>query len=154
MSIELDPTLAQQVEFMGAPFRAEDSASKGSDDYEFTVYENTVLRTLAGRMKGVAWITAVFATLQVAFAALAVLLDPSLLVRALIMGAIAAILSLSLFQSAKEFRAITESEGSDLAHLMTALGKLSQFFFVQILVFAVGLGLVLVTFFVLLMAYG
>lgn len=154
MSIELDPTLAQQVEFMGAPFRAEDSASKGSDDYEFTVYENTVLRTLAGRMKGVAWITAVFATLQVGLAAIAFVTDPSLIFRAAIMAGVSAILAASLFQSAKEFRAITESEGSDLAHLMTALGKLSQFFFVQILVFAVGLGLVVVGLFALLMAYG
>jgi hypothetical protein len=154
MSIELDPTMAQQVESMGAPSRTEESASKGSDDYEFTVYENTVLRTLAWRMKGVAWITAVFATLQVVLAAIAFVADPSLIFRAAIMAGVSAILAASLFQSAREFRAITESEGSDLAHLMTALGKLSQFFFVQILVFAVGLGLVVVGLFALLMAYG
>ena len=154
MSIEFEPTMAQQVEFMGPSFDAAVPVAKASDEYEFTVYENTVIKTLAGRMKAVAGITAAFAALEAVIAALALMADPSLLIRSVIAAGVTAILAATLLKSAKEFRAITESEGNDLQHLMTALGRLSQFFLVQCIVAAVAIGLVLVTLFVLLMAYG
>lgn len=154
MSIEIEPTMAQQVEFMGPSFDAAVPVAQTSDEYEFSVYENAVIKTLAGRMKAVAGITAAFAALEVVIAALAVMADPSLVIRAAIAAGVTAILAATLLKSAREFRAITESEGNDLRHLMTALGGLSQFFLVQCLVFVVAAGLVLVTVFVLLMAYG
>jgi hypothetical protein len=154
MSIEFEPTKAQQVEFMGPSLDAALPVAKGGDEYEFTVYENTVIRTLVGRMRSVAWITVAFAVIEVAIAAIAVRADPSLVIRAAIAAGVSAILATTLLKSAREFRAITESEGNDVRHLMTALGSLSQFFLVQCLVFVVAVGLVLVTVFVLLMAYG
>ncbi|MFO0563084.1 MAG: hypothetical protein U0269_33995 [Polyangiales bacterium] len=154
MSIEIEPTMAQQVEFMGPSFDAAVPVAQTSDEYEFSVYENAVIKTLAGRMRAVAGITAAFAALEVVIAALAVMADPSLVIRAAIAAGVTAILAATLLKSAREFRAITESEGNDLRHLMTALGGLSQFFLVQCLVFVVAAGLVLVTVFVLLMAYG
>jgi hypothetical protein len=156
MSIELDSSLVQQGgDFTGGQFGAEIPAATGSDEYEFTTYENSVLLTLAGRMKIVGVVSVVFALVQTLAAVVLVRFDGGAgLLRSIVLALLSSILGAMLLASAKEFRAIATTEGSDLAHLMTALGRLSQFFLVQAGLIVVGLGVMALALFVLLMAVG
>lgn len=153
MSIENAPTVAQQVEVMGPSNEASVPAAISKDEYEFSPYENVVIGTLARRMRLLAWLIAAFTAIQVLAAAVAVRIDPTLVIRAAIGAAVTAILSAMLLRSAKEFRAITETEHNDLRHLMTALGNLSQFFLVECVCFAIFFALLLITVLMVVTAY-
>lgn len=145
MSIELNSAVS------GSQFETPSVVVKGSDDYEFTVYENSVLATLASRMKlaGVAVIAMGIA--QTLIAMMLVREAPTNVASSMFTALICSILGALLLSSARQFRAIADTQGDDLSHLMTALGRLSQYFVVQGLLIAASAALL--TFTLVLLAF-
>lgn len=125
MSIELHSAVS------GSHFETPSVIVKGSDDYEFSVFEDSVVTTLASRMKvaGVAVITMGIAHTLIAM--MLVRQAPTNVASSMITALICSILGALLLSAARQFRAIAETQGDDLSHLMSALGRLSQYFIVQ-----------------------
>ena len=145
MSIELNPARS------GSQFETPSVVVKGSDDYEFSVYEDSVLTTLASRMKLAGVGVIAFGVVHTLIAMQLFHVDPSRMTSALFAALISAILGALLLSSARQFRAIADTQGEDVTHLMTAIGRLSQFFLVQGIISALAvavlaLSLVLLTF--------
>ncbi len=143
MSIEVGSTMGPQGGFMASQFDAAipvADAVKGSDDYEFNVLENAVLRTLAGRTRLTASAMTGVTLAQVLLLVLNPHADFAGLVGAIIGAVISGFIAMTLFTAAKEFRAITETQGNDLTHLIAALAKLSRAFLVQGIVLTLSFG--------------
>ncbi len=133
--------------------------SKASS-YEFTAEENTVFRNLAQYMRNVGIF---FSLLGIATAAGAVYLlyegnkilgklpgeiDTSLLQKAsgtvLLFGALCLALGLFTRHAASSFRLVADTEGSDIEHLMSALGALKKLYFILFIIAAIGLAAIVI----------
>ncbi|HEU0033467.1 MAG TPA: hypothetical protein VFQ53_22705 [Kofleriaceae bacterium] len=123
-----------------------------SASYEFDPVQNTTIRSLAGAMRFVAIIelivgllygvAAVFAALRSSFA--------HTLVYA-ITACLTMILATMLSSAASSFRAVVDTRGADVLHLMRALDQLGGYFrlkralyIIAIVVVALGIALVVV----------
>lgn len=101
------------------------------DEYEFSAMENTVIESLAARMKYVGYATLVFIAAQALIGVAVARENPAVLVRVMISAMFTGAFAAMMLSASKSFSQITKTEGSDVAHLMTALGKLATLYLGQ-----------------------
>ena len=118
--------------------------SAGSAGYEFTGTQNTVLRATASRV----WIWGAFtfaAGCMAALVGVTAIIEgtPAGYLGAVIYGLLCLIpvyIGLVFLQCGKELKAVVTTRGSDIDHLMRAIGNLGAAFIVQIVATALWIG--------------
>jgi hypothetical protein len=105
----------------------------GVGDYEFSPSQSELIRGLAFRMKFVGWATLIFGLLMVAAGIL------TLDIAAVIQAAVMLVLAGFTLAAAGAFTKIVSTRGSDIRHLMEALGSLRTLYSVQMILIIVGL---------------
>ncbi len=113
------------------PFQAS-SATKASE-YEFNEYENGLVDQLSGRMSklGKLWIALV--VIQVIAGLYVARNSPAALFSAVIPALFTASFAASLLRASRSFKLITQTSGSDIAHLINGMGSLSTLYGSQVL---------------------
>ena len=108
-------------------------------EYEFDELESRVIHRLASRLRWFGYGLFGLIATQGVIALLSLRSNPlaplSAIVTALILGTIAA----SLLAASRSLAKITETQGDDVSHLMTALGALSNAYGVQTVLTLIGL---------------
>lgn len=134
MSIELNPAPAFasfSASSSDAPRPQPQPSIIIADEYEFSVVEDAVITTLSRRMKVSGALTMGFAALQALLALASAAGQSSMLARFIVAAFISASLAAAQLSAARWFDKITSTKGNDIAHLMMALGRLSQYFLVH-----------------------
>lgn len=101
-------------------------------EYEFTEYENVVISKLGGRLQTYSTLMLVIAAAQIAGGVAALKHTPVSLFANVIVAAFLAVFAAITRGAARELKLVVNTAGSDVSHLITALGKLSTWFGIQV----------------------
>jgi hypothetical protein len=135
----------------GAPM----GAYQGYGQYEFNDMENQIIDKTAARAKLWGWISAVIGALQLFGGTCGSLANAGMAVY-VPYGIVMLIVGITFIGVGNSLRMVVQTQGNDIAHMMQALQKLGNAFFIQAIAFIVMVVLVAVisvlVFFVLIAA--
>ena len=109
-------------------------------NYEFSDMENQIIDKAAGRARTWGIISIVLGALQL-LGTLGAVANPGFIVY-LPQGIIAIIIGTTFLGAGNSLKAVVETQGNDIPHMMTAVQKLGSAFFIQIVVTIIGVVLV------------
>lgn len=112
------------------------------DEYEFSVMENTVIDSLATRMKFVGYALLALIAAETLIGIALARTNAAVLLRVMLTAMFTGAFAATMLSASKSFSKISKTEGSDIAHLMTALGKLASLYLGQAILLAIAVGLV------------
>lgn len=117
------------------------------DEYEFDPQQNSTITSLAGAMKFVAIIEILLGALYAVLALMAFFAGAlgNLLVYSVI-SVSQIVLAWMLHRAADHFRAVVETRGNDVAHLMGALDQLRQHFVTKKIIYLIAIALFVIGF--------
>jgi len=120
--------------------------------YEFSAQENETIQVLATRMKFVGIFNIVIGVLYGASGLVFLLVQPLALLLYLPVVGMLVLVGLWTNSASSSFKMIVQTEGQDIMHLMSALGQMRKLYNLQFWLLVVGLALVVIFFFVGLVA--
>jgi hypothetical protein len=123
----------------GAPM----GAYQGYGSYEFNDVENQIIDKTAGRVKLGGWICAVIGACDLLFGCGGSLASATLAVY-IPYGIVFLIVGITFIGVGNSLRMVVQTQGNDIAHLMTAMQKLGSAFFIMSISFIVGVVLAIV----------
>jgi hypothetical protein len=109
-------------------------------NYEFSDMENQIIDKAAGRAKTWGIISIVIGALQL-LGTLGAIANPGLIVY-LPQGIIGIIIGTTFLGAGNSLKAVVDTQGNDIPHMMTAVQKLGSAFYIQIIVTIIGVVLV------------
>ena len=120
--------------------------------YEFSAQENETMQVLASRMKFVGIFNIVIGVLYGVAGLVFLLVQPLALLLYLPVVAMLVLVGLWTNSASSSFKMIVQTEGQDIMHLMNALTQMRKLYNLQFWLLVVGLALVVIFFFVGLVA--
>jgi hypothetical protein len=124
-------------------------------EYEFDMNQNEVIGGLASAMKFVAIVSLVFGSIQAAAGAyVSARVDSGQGIMAICQAILAIGVSILLLGAAASFKAVVQTEGSDISNLMAALRKLRSVYKVYAVLLGIVLGLLAIGLLIVLAAAG
>lgn len=120
--------------------------------YEFSAQENETIQVLASRMKFVGIFNIVIGVLYGVAGLVFLLVQPLALLLYLPVVAMLVLVGLWTNSASSSFKMIVQTEGQDIMHLMNALTQMRKLYNLQFWLLVVGLALVVIFFFVGLVA--
>jgi hypothetical protein len=120
----------------GAPMAQPGFGMQQYGSYEFNDLENGIIDKCAGRAKLWGWISAVLGGFQLLGGGCGAFANPSLVVYAPY-GIVMLIVGISFIGVGNSLRAVVETQGNDVGHMMSAMEKLGGAFLIQSIAYIV-----------------
>lgn len=115
----------------------------GRSAYEFSPSQNEVIASLASYMKIVGIVSFIGGVLLIVSGAVQIGKGG---VAALIQGVLALVIGGLTVHASREFRQIVDTQGSDIGHLMTALGALRSLYRLQVILLCIAIAILALAF--------